>query len=387
MMTILKTGYDYRKTVSKVNDFSRKPEKFFTYCQKLIIGERAPSPNLAKGLNERILSDIVYYGTPSYDIKEILNTTSSSDQHYRALFKEIQEFRKILFVYRLIHYKDHIKNIDIGITGRKKELVKPYLQLFSNIKSESDKQIFQGIENTFEVFLKIKNDKKDFTIEAVLVPIIIELMVRSKSNKIKFSDFWDRLRSVIPGHFDDRRPNEYHTEDFGIIYRNSISHTLQKLGVETKRHSSFVELVFNFKKIMKIASQYNISVQTSIVDEIGERYERSERCIGSLAKDIPIVEEKQANNITKIVSLDNENGLNSDKDDLKDTFVKIGEDNGDYPPAMEPSQHTQHSPLENEQDTTNSRLYRIGKTDTWGCEKCNLRDDIWFMQQHPCKGV
>ena len=293
MMTILKTGYDYRKTVSKVNDISRKPEKFFTFCQKLIIGERAPSPNLAKGLNERIFSDIVYYGTPRYDIKEILNTTSSSDQQYQTLFKEIQEFRKILFVYRLIHYKDHIKNIDIGITGRKKELVKPYVQLFSDTKSERDKQIFQEIRNTFEIFLKIKNDKKDFTIEASLVPIIIELMELSRNNKIKFSDFWDRLRSVIPGHFDDRRPNEYHTADFGIIYRNSITPTLQKLGVETKRHSSFVELIFNFKKIMKIASQYNVAVQTSLIDEIGERSERSERSIDSLVKNIPIVEEKQ----------------------------------------------------------------------------------------------
>ena len=180
MMTILKTGYDYRKTVSKVNDYSRKPEKFFTYCKKMIIGERAPSPNLAKGLNDRLFSEIVYYGTPNCDIKEILNATDSSDQEYQTLLKEIKEFRKILLVYRLIHYMDHIKNIDIGLTGRKKELVKPYLQLFSNTKSERDKQIFQEIRNTFEIFLKIKNDKKDFTLEAALVPIIIELMEQSK---------------------------------------------------------------------------------------------------------------------------------------------------------------------------------------------------------------
>ncbi len=264
MMTILKTGYDYRKTVSKVNDFTRKSERFFTYCQKLIIGERAPSPILAKGLNDRLLSDIVYYGTPNHDIKEILNTTDSSHQEFQSLFREIKQFRNLLFVYRLIHYKDLIQNFDMGITARKKELVKPYLQLFSNINSEQDRQIFQEIRNTFEIFLKIKSDKKDFTIEAALVPIIIELMVQSKSNKIKFSNFWDRLRSVIPGHFDEKRPNEYHTEDFGVIYRNSISHTLQKLGVGTKRHNSFVELIFNFKKIMKIASQYNVSVQTSL---------------------------------------------------------------------------------------------------------------------------
>lgn len=384
MMTILKTGYDYRKTVSKVNDFSRKPEKFFTYCQKLIIGERAPSPNLAKGLNDRIFSDIVYYGTPRYDIKEILNTTDASDQEYQILFEEIREFRKILFLYRLIHFKDRIKNIDIGITARKKELVKPYLQLFSDTSSDKDKRVFQEIQSTFEKFLRIKNDKKDFTIEAALVPIIIELMEKSKCNKIKFSDFWDKVRYVIPGHFDEKKPNEYHTADFGILYRNSITHTLQKLGVETKRHNSFVELIFSFNKIGKIASQYNVKVQTSLIDGQGER---SERSIDPLVQKIPREGDKQLDNSVKIVLESNENGLNTDESELKDTFVKSLEDiNNDYPhPGSSP--HTQHSPKENTEETRSSSIYRIGKTDTWACEKCNVRDDIWFMQQHPCRGT
>ena len=67
--------------------------------------------------------------------------------------------------------------------------------------------------------------------------------------------------------------------------------------------------------------------------------------------------------------------------------MKTSEDNKDDPPYIEPSQHSQPSPTENEQDITNSSLYRIGKTDTWACKKCNLRGDKWFMQKHPCKGA
>ena len=73
---------------------------------------------------------------------------------------------------------------------------------------------------------------------------------------------------------------------------------------------------------MKIASQYNISIRITIEDLQGERSERSERSIDSLVKNIPIVEEKQADNIVKILSLGNENGSNCSKNDLKEAFVK-----------------------------------------------------------------
>jgi len=38
----------------------------------------------------------------------------------------------------LIHFKDAIPNIDIDISGRNKELVKTYLQLFSNSKLDDE---------------------------------------------------------------------------------------------------------------------------------------------------------------------------------------------------------------------------------------------------------
>ncbi len=92
-------------------------------------------------------------------------------------------------------------------------------------------------------------------------------MEKSKTKTIAFSDFWSELKDNINGYFDEKKPNEYHTEEFGTIYRNSISNVLQKLGVDSKRHNSFTELIFNRKKIMKNASQYNISIQTKLDSE------------------------------------------------------------------------------------------------------------------------
>jgi len=314
MMSILKTGYDFRKQVSRINQNSGKLEKFYTYCSKYIIGERLPSPNAAKGVLDRTFSLFVYYGKPAYDIKEILNPTETGGKEYEDLYNEINEFRKILFIYRLLHFKDAIPNIDIGISGRNKELVKPYLQLFSNPKSEEDTKIYKEIENTFQNLLKIKNNKKDFTIEAALIPIIIDLMEKSKTNKITFSDFWYILKDSINGHFDEKKPNEYHTEEFGTIYRNTVSNILQKLGVDSKRHNRFTELIFNRKKILKNASQYNISIQTKLDFEDGECCERCEHPIECSNVNNQMHGEDIRNNNPKSINNQEENAKSNTQD-------------------------------------------------------------------------
>src|SRR3954447_24421922 len=121
-------------------------------------------------------------------------------------------------------------------------------------------KIYKDLDNTFQTFLKIKNNKKDFSLEATLIPIIIDLMEKSKTKIISFTDFWSELKDKLNGYFDEKKPNEYPTEEFGTVYRNSISNVLQKIGVNSKRDNNLTELIFNHKKIMENASQYNISI-------------------------------------------------------------------------------------------------------------------------------
>jgi hypothetical protein len=53
-----------------------------------------------------------------------------------------------------VHFKDSTSIIDIGISGRNKDLVKPYIQLFSNPKTEEEIKTYKEIENTFQTLLK-----------------------------------------------------------------------------------------------------------------------------------------------------------------------------------------------------------------------------------------
>lgn len=389
MIGILKSGYSFNKKVSRINPNTGKPELFFAYCQKMIIGERPPNPNIAKGVNDRILGDVVYYGNPQYDIKEILNPTDTGGEELKEILREIAELRKLLLIYRMLHFRDRIKNINIGLSGRNKELVKPYLQLFSNFQTDEEKEIFTELENTFQKLLEIKNNKKDFSLESALIPIIIDLMYESKIKKIKFSDFWQRMMNTIRGKLNEYKPNEYNTEDYGTIYRNTVTNTLRKLGVSTKHHNSYTELLFDHKKIMKSASQYCISIQTKIGD-IGCEYGAcSERYTKPPVANNHCLDERPIDLSKKIGLSDMPIRETNDKNESTHSSSKVTDVNNVRPIFIEPSQPSLRSPEAEEvkvEDKVINSIYRIGKTDTWGCKNCNLRDDRWFMRKHPCRG-
>ena len=74
IMNILKSGYDFNKKVTKANTNSWSQEWFFTYCLKIIIGEKSPNKLKAKGLLDRILLFTVFVlGDTDFDIKEVVN--------------------------------------------------------------------------------------------------------------------------------------------------------------------------------------------------------------------------------------------------------------------------------------------------------------------------
>jgi hypothetical protein len=389
MITLLKSGYAFNKKVSRINSNTGKPEQFFAFCIKVIIGERPPNPDIAKGVNERILGDVVYFGNPQYDIKEVLNPTDTGGEELKAALREISEFRKLLFIYRMIHFNDHIGNIDPGLVGRNKELVKPYLQLFSPFRTEEDKQTYHELENTFQTLVRIKNSKKNSSLEYALIPLILDLMEESKKTRIRFSDLWDRIQYHIKGKLNESKPNEYHTEDYGTIYKQTLPNTLEKIGVKTKRHNIYVELLFDRRKIIKTASQYGHFVQEKIDNDNDDDSEDSERSEDVIAHPT----EKTRSDIDSLTKIFTENDIPITKN--SSTSTKNNE-KGNIPTGMDNKKdsdssqglHCVHSVHSNEisKDVLRPDIFRIGRSDIFGCHGCKMKDDKWFMQKHSCRG-
>ncbi len=215
LMAVLKTGSSYYGTVSKINPYTLKPEYFFSYCPKIIVSERSLSQSIAKGVNSRTFPINCVKGSTKHDILEVLNPDSNVGGPQKdKLYQELMNYRKLLLVYRLRHFNDPIPDLDIGVEGRDKQLVKHSVQLFYGCKCLNE------VIETLQKFLDIKNEKKESTIESVLLRIVATL-IKFNGPKLSSKSIWDELMNEIPGMLNEKNPNEYHTDDYGTIYRTT----------------------------------------------------------------------------------------------------------------------------------------------------------------------
>ena len=137
-----------------------------------------------------------------------MNPTNTGGPENKKLLQEIILFRKLLLVYRLKHFKDPIPDLYIGVEGRDKELVKHSIQLFYGCKC------LEEVQQTLQYFLDLKNEKKESTIESILLQIVATL-VKHQGPEISSQKIWNTLMEEIPGMLNEKNPNEYHTNDYG----------------------------------------------------------------------------------------------------------------------------------------------------------------------------
>jgi hypothetical protein len=256
IMNILKTGYDYNKRVPKTNTNTWKLEFFWTYCLKVIIGEKSPSRFKAKGLLDRTLSFPAFPGEAKLDVKEVINP--QGDPELELALGRLLDFRKLMLVYRLIHFKDPVVDLDIGLKRRNRELCKPYIRLFYSTQAQKE------VEQTFQTLIDLKNGRKAKSIEAILIPIIINL-VEDKGNQVTSSDIWNYILENLEGELAYGSTSEYHIGDH-VLYRNTITKILEdKFGAEPPYHTRKGNVViFNLDKLKKIQKSYEVDTQIQI---------------------------------------------------------------------------------------------------------------------------
>ena len=412
IMSTLKTGYQYKSKVARVNMNNGRQEFYYTYCFKMIIAERSPNETKAKGVLDRTFVFNTYHGRPKYDIKEILKP--SGDPKRQSLLNDLNDFRKLLFVYRIIHFQDPIADIDIGLEGRHKELCKPVLQLFYNSNS------IKEIERAFQTLLNAKNMRKSNSIEAALHPIIVNV-VSTDGRGVFAGKIWDLILETIPGTRDDKKPNEYQTYDHGTIYRNTITNIIcDKFGAERRHRKEGTVLTFDPAKLVRVGHLYNL--ETRIQTKIGEGGEGGDSSEGS-SGDAPVSYYQSDGNgeggdssdgskgssmvVTAIQSTSNEEenrtiaASGAQKSPKISTNVSGSSSlaecfwPNDHPQSsVEPSQPSQPSPrndralgTETISATTAGRIYRIHPhSDIFACENCRRKGDKWDMKEHHCRG-
>lgn len=382
MMSILKNGYQIRGRVFKVNMNSQQQEFFYAYCYKMIICERSLKQGLAKGVLDRTFTAKTFKGKPRFDIKETLNPVG--DKKRVEQFAELIDFRKLMLVYRLIHFQDPIADVELQLDGRDRELCKPILQLFHDTNVEKE------VEMALRKFLSDKNRKKQNTIEYALYPIVVNL-VSNYGKAIYVKQLWSEIILNIRGICDEaKKPNEYITFDYDVIYRNTISKIIcDKFGAQIEHRKDGNVLLFDLDKLARASRAYNfeVSFQSKLQPDKSEGniVEGSEGSEGDIEKYRKNNSAESKRNSTKISDRDvDPNIYNSNRQNRTKihNYNESKMNNTEYNTPLsslllsQPSSPSLSSPKPN--------IYRIGRTDTFGCENCNNKGDRWFMQEHVC---
>ena len=281
LLNVLKVGYKGTTKVPRVMDaqssqFS-KVESFLAYCFKIIAAEKLPSQWKTGGFLSRCFQIKSAPGDPQIDIGDVVD--NADDPKNAKLMAELSEDRKILFVYKLLHYSEPIPDVKIkGIVARDRELIKPLLRLFK-VHGGNDDKTFETIKKTLHYFVKERNSDKTESFKATILKLtqqllsqmITPILIRECSLTKKSGS---TVKDQLNGEEVDDKPGTFKTELFGEISTKWLTGTLRAIGGKPSRNSAGDKRVWTFddKTLRRFQRVYR-EIPASIELEEGEEDE------------------------------------------------------------------------------------------------------------------
>ena len=406
---------------------SSRQQSFFMFCFKVFASEKMPDKIKSKGFIERLIPLKSLPGNPHFDISEVVN--DAGDEQFKELYQELIDIRKLLLMYRLLHYNDLFPNIKLNIKNRYKQLTKPLIRLFQNTKAINE------IIKSLSKYLIEKNQKKMDSFDSSLLTLVIDLV--AENGTILYNErIWEELKVKYPSGKIEGKPYSWYIEDNGIVSKTKITSTCEtKFGAKEHRDREKGRgLIFNQDTLNKLSTNYSIIEGIKIIQEDkdqeqedsskknGDTYDKGD----TFREDI----DQNGNNSSKENSKDNYKSTSNDEEKIQEndnSGLKISENidkyNGGHSTevsllsplslqsqniltTLTPSQQSNLSkiktglfinPLISESDLLledydydhkiiNS-IYRFEGNDHWFCKNCAIKGDKWFMMKHPCNNI
>ena len=265
IMNMLKTGYQPNAKVPRMDNNNDKLNFYFPFCFKILIAEKSPREDKARGVLDRTFKINSYKGYPQHKIKEIRNAQGNKIR--QRLLNELMELRKILLIFKLIHYSDPLIEIDVGLDGRDEEVCKPLLQLFYSLGASKETQ--EELEQTLQYFLNIKNKRKQNSKEALIYPIMANA-ISKYGLKINAGTIWHEITESLEGQLDEKNPNIFHSADYPDFYRSTIIGMIaDKFGAELDHKEKGNSIIFNQDIFTRMGKQYDNAkgIQTRLIPD------------------------------------------------------------------------------------------------------------------------
>ena len=376
---------------SKNKRKSSRQQSFFLFGFKMFASENMPDKIKSKGFLERLIPLKATPGDPEYDISEVVD--GSGDEQFNERYEELMNTRKLLFMYRLLHFNDTIPDIKLNIKNRYKQLTKPVIRLFQ--KSESLTEITKSLSK----YLIEKNQEKLDSMDSAILTLIINLV--SEHGESLYNDqIWDELKTKYPNGEIKEKPYSWYMEGYGRISKNGITKTCEtKFGA--KLHKDPVKgrgLKFNQDKLNKAAINYSIIEGIKIIKEQShDTYDTSDTSTEHVDKDSNDSVTKNVDNMADMTHKQEQVIPRNDNMITKNVNEKDTKLNGHSIEVSEVSV-SYNNPLISKEDLKDpcgyqydpdiiNNIDRSGNSDQWFCKNkdCKTRGDKWLLMRHNCR--
>jgi hypothetical protein len=167
ILETLKSGYKKSGFVARVEetiDNKKQPQRFKTFGFKMLAAEYSPTGKGAKGADERFFKIKTKRSKPKKYIAEVLGLKDiggKSDE-----LERIGNFRKLMLLYKLRHFDDEFKDVQLNVINRDKELTHSLISLFYGTNALGE------IIRSLDTFLREKKERKMKTLEAEFFNIV-----------------------------------------------------------------------------------------------------------------------------------------------------------------------------------------------------------------------
>lgn len=205
---LYKIGYDITGKTPRTldgNTSNRASRLYEIFGLKIFATEVASDDKLLGGFNDRNFRIESTKGKPEFRVKKVLMEMEKPPERqslkYKQIVSEVEYVRKLTFIFRMIHYKDMIEEVETNIDGRPLELTGPQIYLFASKELGSSYRMASS-----------EDQRKDSLLMKEILPTLTEFLKKKGrlTEKTLHSVIWDALKSL-----ESAEPNKR------LVYKSS----------------------------------------------------------------------------------------------------------------------------------------------------------------------
>jgi hypothetical protein len=394
-LNIYKSGYSLGSGRVPKLDFQsgRVQEIYLTYCFKIFAAAKSLDNSKAKGLLDRAFEIKCIAGRPQHNIKEVFEK-ANEEKHVR-LRGELEKTRKILFAYRMLHYNDIIKDVNLNIFNREAELTKPVIRLFRN-SPKALKELLPALTKC----LNVKRELKNSSLEAVIYGAVRNL-IPYHTHVIDNKTIVEEVKRLTGGE-DIEGQQAFYCTDIGHVSHRRIfgicedklkaKRTSKGRDIDKKRALEFLEEALKKKDV-----EYDLPKEIEILESDNERQDNdsekvdsfdsilfssgTQGTVGTLLEGVneSVIDNNLVDEKTK-GTLQIQSSLRSENIEASTILLETSDNRDRHLPEPFPA-FTPSPP--SVQNNTKADFY----SGYWHCKTCSHKDDGPGMKDHICKGV